>query len=59
MMHGVVNESGCAMVSLNLRPTINGDTQAIEAWIDTGFTGELAIPRNLIRKWALPVGGLV
>ena len=59
MMRGVVNESGCAMVRLDLRPTAEGEVQAIEAWIGTGFTGELALPRNLIRNWALPAGGLV
>ncbi len=59
MMRGVVNDSGCAMVRLKLQPATGMNSQIIEAWIDTGFTGELAIPRDLIRKWALPVGGLV
>lgn len=59
MMRGVVNDSGCALVRLKLQPATVMNSQVIEAWIDTGFTGELAIPRDLIRSWALPAGGLV
>ena len=59
MIHGLVNESGCAMIGLDLRPASDSDAQTIEAWIDTGFTGELALPRNWIREWSLPAGGLV
>ena len=59
MMRGVVNESGCAMVSVDLRPSSGSDIQTTEVWIDTGFTGELALPRDLIHGWSLPAGGLV
>ncbi len=59
MKRGIVNESGCAMISLDLRPSFDSIAQSTEAWIDTGFTGELALPRDLIREWSLPAGGLV
>ena len=59
MIRGVVNESGCAMLSVDLRPSSGADAQTTEVWIDTGFTGELALPRDLIHAWSLPAGGLV
>ena len=59
MIRGVVNESGCAMIRLDLRSSSDSDAQTTEAWIDTGFTGELALPKDLIREMSLPAGGLV
>jgi clan AA aspartic protease len=59
MIHGTVNESGCAMIRLDLRSSPDSDTHETGAWIDTGFTGELALPKDLIREMSLPAGGLV
>ena len=45
-MIGIVDESGRALLRVRLRSRGSSTASEIEAWIDTGFTGELVLPRN-------------
>lgn len=52
MIEGAVNENLEVTVRLNLH-SISGETQDIEAIVDTGFTGHLTLPIDLIEHLAL------
>lgn len=47
MMHGVVNLSCEATISLVIRNT-DRQTRLVDAVIDTGYTGYLSLPREII-----------
>jgi clan AA aspartic protease len=47
-MIGHVDKYGRALISVSLRPSDLADTHEIEAWIDTGFNGDLVLPQQLI-----------
>ena len=53
MIEGTVNENYEATIHLTLRGT-TGEEHDIEAIIDTGFTGHLTLPMELIDRLALP-----
>ena len=53
MMQGVVNQSCEATISLVISNT-NRQTQLIDAVIDTGYTGFLSLPREIIVTLSLP-----
>lgn len=57
MMHGVVNLSCEATISLVVSNT-NRQTQLIGAVIDTGYTGFLSLPREIIVTLNLPWTGI-
>lgn len=57
MMHGVVNPSCEATISLVVS-NINRQTQLIDAVIDTGYTGFLSLPREIIVTLDLPWTGI-
>jgi clan AA aspartic protease len=48
---GEVDSIGRALVSLRVRREQNAEEQDLTAWVDTGFTGELVVPRQLIAKF--------
>ena len=52
MIEGTVNENLEVTIRLNLH-SISGETQDIEAIVDTGFTGHLTLPIDLIEHLAL------
>ncbi len=55
-MTGVVDGSGRALLRVRLRhPTSNVETE-VDAWVDTGFTGELVVPQSQIAAIGLPLG---
>jgi clan AA aspartic protease len=43
-----VDELGRALVALSIRADPHAQPTSITAWIDTGFNGELVIPRRII-----------
>jgi clan AA aspartic protease len=47
-MNGQVDNSGRALLPITLRDAATGVSAASEAWIDTGFTGDLVVPRSLL-----------
>ncbi|BAU15309.1 hypothetical protein LEP3755_58670 [Leptolyngbya sp. NIES-3755] len=53
MMHGVVSSSCEATISLVVSNT-NRQTQLIDTVIDTGYTGFLSLPREIIVALNLP-----
>jgi clan AA aspartic protease len=57
MMHGVVNLSCEATIALVVSNT-NRQTQLIDAVIDTGYTGFLSLPREIIVTLNLPWTGI-
>jgi clan AA aspartic protease len=57
MMQGVVNLSCEATISLVVSNT-NRQTQLIDAVIDTGYTGFLSLPREIIVTLNLPWTGV-
>lgn len=58
-MNGHVDRYGRALVSVFVRPSDVAAAHEVEVWIDTGFNGELVLPRQLIDDLALPQSGTV
>jgi clan AA aspartic protease len=57
-MKGVVDESGRAILRISVS---NGasNSQTIDAWVDTGFTGDLVVPRSIIDSLGLEPSGAI
>jgi clan AA aspartic protease len=53
-MEGIVDSAGRALITLELWRNGFSDPVSCEAWIDTGFTGELVVPESQIIAWGLP-----
>jgi clan AA aspartic protease len=58
-MNGLVDAAGRALLDVELRSTVNAAPSTLTAWIDTGFTGELVLPRKTIDALALIQSGTV
>ena len=58
-MHGHVDSADRALVRLRLTSAATATTMEIEAWIDTGFTGELVLPQDQIAALGLPHSAVV
>lgn len=58
-MMGHVDNSGRALVAVSIRPTESAPTHDVEAWIDTGFNGDLVLPRQQIENLSLRQSGTV
>ena len=58
-MNGHVDSAGRALVRLRLTSAATATTMEIEAWIDTGFTGELVLPQDQIAALGLPHSAVV
>ena len=58
-MNGHVDSAGRALVRLRLTSAATATTMEIEAWIDTGFTGELVLPQDRIAALGLPRSAVV
>jgi clan AA aspartic protease len=58
-MIGHVDDSGRALVAVSIRPTASAEALEVEAWIDTGFSGDLVLPLQQIEDFALPQSGTV
>lgn len=53
-MNGHVDSAGRALVRIGLMSAAAATTMEVEAWIDTGFTGELVLPQDQIVALGLP-----
>jgi clan AA aspartic protease len=58
-MIGRVDNSGRALLAIDVRAESASATSSIEAWVDTGFTGDLVLPQNVIDQLHLPKSGSV
>lgn len=58
-MNGHVDEHGRALITVSLRPPDAADAHEIEVWIDTGFNGDLVLPKKQIDDLGLPQSGTV
>ena len=58
-MNGIVDQRGRAVISVALAVNHTAESQSIDAWIDTGFTGDLLLSRDLVDEWALAPSSLV
>jgi clan AA aspartic protease len=55
MINGHVDLSGRASVKIEISASAaDADPSSLEAWIDTGFTGDLVLPQTSINQLALP-----
>jgi predicted aspartyl protease len=45
-MNGRVDSAGRALVRISVKPSATATAVEIEAWVDTGFTGELVLPQE-------------
>ncbi len=52
-MNGAVDYLGRALVRIGVRNPSGKQVVAIDAWIDTGFTGELVLPEKLLSALGL------
>ena len=58
-MKGRVDQAGRALVQISLRPSAQSTPTQLDAWIDTGFTGDLVLPLAPVTALALPQSGTV
>lgn len=58
-MNGFVDDSERALARLRIKHPTDPKVVEIEAWIDTGFTGELVAPKDLLDSLGLPLGPTV
>jgi clan AA aspartic protease len=58
-MNGRVDGAGRALVRLGVKPSATTTAVEIDAWVDTGFTGELVLPQERIAALSLPVSAVV
>jgi clan AA aspartic protease len=56
---GEVDISGRALVAIDVRATEDVEPTRLNVWIDTAFTGDLAIPRRMIEDLGLPQSAAV
>ena len=58
-MIGRIDDAGRALVRVSVRVQAGSTPLEIEAWIDTGFTGELVLPQDVIDSLGLAQSGTV
>lgn len=58
-MNGHVDSRGRALITASIRPSHRPTLQAVQVWIDTGFNGDLVLPRERIDELELPPSGTV
>lgn len=59
MIFGRIDEYGRALINLTLRATPSSASQEIAVWVDTGFTGDLILPEQLVMQWGLSSSAIV
>ena len=58
-MKGRVDPSGRALVPIAVTAAAHPNPVEMEAWVDTGFTGELVLPQAMISSLGLVQSGTV
>jgi clan AA aspartic protease len=52
-VNGEVDNSGRAIVLLSIRASADANATRLAAWVDTAFTGDLVVPREMIERLGL------
>ena len=58
-MRGIVDNGGRSLLTIELRSSDQAKTSSIDVWIDTGFTGDLVIPKSAIDQLGLIRSGSI
>lgn len=58
-MKGIIDDFGRALVEIDIRSAVDGTASRVDAWVDTGFTGDLAMSMSVIDSLELNVSGSV
>ena len=58
-MNGLIDLQGRALLTVPVHAEPDAVASLIEVWIDTGFTGELVMPRSQIDRMGLKPGLMV
>ena len=58
-MTGSVDVAGRSLVAVTLSAPNQSTSASVEAWLDTGFTGELVLPQTVIATLGLTQSGTV
>ena len=58
-MIGFVDIHGRALIKVQIRASDIAAQHDVQAWIDTGFTGDLVLPQQVICDLELPASGTV
>lgn len=58
-MIGRVDSSGRAIIEIMIAAGSDTQPHAIDVWVDTGFTGDLVIPRGVVDSLVLQQSGTV
>ena len=58
-MKGIVDDSGRAILPVEILCTKHPTGVQVDVWIDTGFTGDLVLPESLIKDLKLEVTGSI
>jgi clan AA aspartic protease len=58
-MIGLVDSAGRALLEIEVQPAPSAAGLPIAAWIDTGFTGDLVLPKAVIDQLGLTLSGTV
>jgi clan AA aspartic protease len=58
-MKGIVDESGRAVLPIQILCPKHPDGTIVDAWVDTGFTGDLVLPLSVIEDLQLKVTGTI
>ena len=58
-MKGIVDDAGRAILPVEILCTKHPTGVQVDVWIDTGFTGDLVLPKSLVEDLELEVTGSI
>jgi len=53
---GAVDDFGRSLLRISLRHPVTAVESDMDAWVDTGFTGDLVVPRAMLSALSFPLG---
>jgi predicted aspartyl protease len=53
---GVVDAAWRSLLTISLQNPVNGRAESFDAWVDTGFNGDLVLPLAQVTSLDLPAG---
>ncbi len=58
-MKGKVDPQGRALLPITLRNAPESESSKIDVWVDTGFTGDLVLPHDIIKSLNLTPSAVI